>query len=145
MSPDARILTDFVHACGILSRRAVQEQAFGLSDHLVSLITNLPPFPPTVPPRALEGCRVGRFVQDGRIGFLYSDGMTLKLGFIGIVTKNMADSLAFYRKLGVPIAPDQDDAPHVEAAFAELTGAASTSHGAPWDAHWGQRVDGTHA
>ena len=43
--------------------------------------------------------------------------MTLRLGFIGIVTGNMAASLAFYRALGVQIAPDQDDAPHVEAAL----------------------------
>lgn len=41
--------------------------------------------------------------------------MTLSLGFIGIVTADMAASLSFYRALGVPIAREQDDAPHVEA------------------------------
>lgn len=41
--------------------------------------------------------------------------MTLKLGFIGIVTRDMAASLAFYRALGVPIDEGQDDAPHVDA------------------------------
>lgn len=41
--------------------------------------------------------------------------MTLRLGFIGIVTHDMAASLAFYRALGVPVADDQDDAPHVDA------------------------------
>lgn len=41
--------------------------------------------------------------------------MTLRLGFIGIVTNDMAASLAFYRALGVPIEPGQDDAPHVDA------------------------------
>jgi catechol 2,3-dioxygenase-like lactoylglutathione lyase family enzyme len=35
--------------------------------------------------------------------------MTLKLGFIGIVTNDMAASLAFYRALGVRIDPGQDD------------------------------------
>lgn len=41
--------------------------------------------------------------------------MTLKLGFIGIVTHDMAASLAFYRALGVDIAQGQDDAAHVDA------------------------------
>lgn len=41
--------------------------------------------------------------------------MTLKLGFIGIVTNDMGSSLAFYRALGVPIEPGQDDSPHVDA------------------------------
>lgn len=41
--------------------------------------------------------------------------MTATLGFIGIVVRDMAASLAFYRALGVPIADDQDDAPHVDA------------------------------
>ncbi|WP_078715413.1 VOC family protein [Agreia bicolorata] len=41
--------------------------------------------------------------------------MTLKLGFIGIVTNDMAASLAFYRALGVHIEPGQDNAPHVDA------------------------------
>lgn len=48
---------------------------------------------------------------------LYGETMTLKLGFIGIVTGDMAASLAFYRALGVPIAPGQDDAPHVDATL----------------------------
>ena len=41
--------------------------------------------------------------------------MTLKLGFIGIVTRDMGSSLAFYRSLGVPIEEGQDTAPHVDA------------------------------
>jgi catechol 2,3-dioxygenase-like lactoylglutathione lyase family enzyme len=41
--------------------------------------------------------------------------MTLRLGFIGIVTRDMASSLAFYRALGVPIPEGQDAAPHVDA------------------------------
>ncbi|RZU63287.1 VOC family protein [Zhihengliuella halotolerans] len=45
--------------------------------------------------------------------------MTLKLGFIGIVTNDMAASLAFYRALGVSIETDQDDAPHVDAELDE--------------------------
>ena len=47
--------------------------------------------------------------------------MTLHLGFIGIVTRDMAASLAFYRTLGVDIAPDQDDAPHVDATLDDGT------------------------
>ena len=47
--------------------------------------------------------------------------MTLKLGFIGIVTQNMSASLAFYRKLGVRIAEGQDDAPHVDAKLDDGT------------------------
>ncbi|QRY39668.1 VOC family protein [Microbacterium hominis] len=43
--------------------------------------------------------------------------MTVKLGFIGIVVRDMAASLAFYRALGVPIADGQDDAPHVDAVL----------------------------
>lgn len=45
----------------------------------------------------------------------YGETMTLKLGFIGIVTRDMAASLAFYRALGVSIDEGQDDAPHVDA------------------------------
>lgn len=44
----------------------------------------------------------------------YGDRMTLKLGFIGIVTHDMGSSLAFYRALGVHIDEGQDDAPHVD-------------------------------
>ena len=50
--------------------------------------------------------------------------MTLKLGFIGIVTSDMASSLAFYRTLGVSIAPDQDDQPHVDARLDDGTALA---------------------
>lgn len=41
--------------------------------------------------------------------------MALRLGFIGIVTQDMAASLAFYRSLGVDIPEGQDGAPHVDA------------------------------
>jgi catechol 2,3-dioxygenase-like lactoylglutathione lyase family enzyme len=50
--------------------------------------------------------------------------MTLKLGFIGIVTRDMAESLAFYRALGVPIAEGNDDAPHVDAKLDDGTALA---------------------
>ncbi|GAA3028654.1 VOC family protein [Microbacterium dextranolyticum] len=43
--------------------------------------------------------------------------MALTLGFIGIVTRDMAASLAFYRALGVDIDEGQDDAPHVDAVL----------------------------
>lgn len=50
--------------------------------------------------------------------------MTLRLGFIGIVTHDMAASLAFYRTLGVRIADGQDDAPHVDASLDDGTAIA---------------------
>ena len=50
--------------------------------------------------------------------------MTLKLGFIGIVTADMAASLAFYRALGVPIEEGLDDAPHVDAKLDDGTSLA---------------------
>ncbi|MFT4281654.1 VOC family protein [Microbacterium sp.] len=43
--------------------------------------------------------------------------MTLTLGFIGIVTRDMAASLAVYRALGVDIADGQDASPHVDATL----------------------------
>lgn len=50
--------------------------------------------------------------------------MTLKLGFIGIVTHDMAASLSFYRALGVTIGEGQDDAPHVDAKLDDGTALA---------------------
>lgn len=41
--------------------------------------------------------------------------MGVKLGFIGIVTSDMAASLAFYRALGVHIEEGAETQPHVEA------------------------------
>ncbi|XPP25873.1 MAG: VOC family protein [Leucobacter sp.] len=41
--------------------------------------------------------------------------MALSFDFIGIVTGDLAASLAFYRALGVDIPPGQEDAPHAEA------------------------------
>lgn len=41
--------------------------------------------------------------------------MTLSFDFIGIVTRDLGASLAFYRALGVDIPPIPDDAPHAEA------------------------------
>ena len=43
--------------------------------------------------------------------------MALTLGFIGIVTSDMAASLAFYRALGITVPAGSDDAPHVEATL----------------------------
>ncbi len=47
-------------------------------------------------------------------GGAYADRMALSFDFIGIVTRDLAASLAFYRALGVDVPPGQDDAPHVE-------------------------------
>lgn len=43
--------------------------------------------------------------------------MTLRLGFIGIVTSDLPASLAFYRTLGVSIPEGLDAAPHVDATL----------------------------
>lgn len=50
--------------------------------------------------------------------------MTLRLGFIGIVTRDMAASLAFYRTLGVAIDDGQDGAPHVDGSLPDGTALA---------------------
>ncbi len=42
---------------------------------------------------------------------------TLALDFIGIVTRDLPASLAFYRLLGLDVAEGQDDAPHVETVL----------------------------
>lgn len=47
--------------------------------------------------------------------------MTLRLGFIGIVTSDLAASLAFYRALGVSIPEGVDAAPHVDATLDDGT------------------------
>lgn len=43
--------------------------------------------------------------------------MNPRLDLIGIITSDMAASLAFYRRLGLDIPADADTAPHVEAAL----------------------------
>lgn len=43
--------------------------------------------------------------------------MALSFDFIGIVTGDLASSLAFYRSLGLDIPAGQDDAAHVEASL----------------------------
>ena len=43
--------------------------------------------------------------------------MTARLDVVGIVVDDMARSLAFYRRLGLEIAPDADREPHVEASL----------------------------
>lgn len=53
--------------------------------------------------------------KTGSVGRAYGDVMTPRLDVIGIVTSDMAASLAFYRRLGLDIPADADAAPHVEA------------------------------
>jgi catechol 2,3-dioxygenase-like lactoylglutathione lyase family enzyme len=43
--------------------------------------------------------------------------MTPKLDMIGLVVEDMAASLAFYRRLGLPIPAGGDGEPHVEATL----------------------------
>ena len=45
--------------------------------------------------------------------------MALTLGFIGIVTSDMAASLTFYRALGITVPAGSDDAPHAEATLGD--------------------------
>ncbi|MFF9567200.1 VOC family protein [Streptomyces sp. NPDC014685] len=43
--------------------------------------------------------------------------MTPRMDAIGIVTKDLAASLAFYRRLGIDLPADAHSAPHVEATL----------------------------
>jgi uncharacterized glyoxalase superfamily protein PhnB len=43
--------------------------------------------------------------------------MTPQIDLIGVVVADMGASLAFYRRLGLDIAPDQDTEPHVEVTL----------------------------
>ena len=45
--------------------------------------------------------------------------MTARFSFIGLVVADMAASLAFYRRLGLSIAPQADGEPHVEAPIGD--------------------------
>jgi catechol 2,3-dioxygenase-like lactoylglutathione lyase family enzyme len=45
--------------------------------------------------------------------------MTAQFHFIGLVVADMAASLAFYRRLGLPIAPEADGEPHVQAPIGD--------------------------
>ena len=44
-------------------------------------------------------------------------GIDARLDVIGLVVADMAASLAFYRRLGLDIPADADEAPHVEVAL----------------------------
>lgn len=70
--------------------------------------------------------------------------MQARLSFVGIVVKDMARSLAFYRRLGFDLPPEADKEPHVEA---ELPGGlklvwdtVETLH--TFDPHWRWPVGG---
>jgi catechol 2,3-dioxygenase-like lactoylglutathione lyase family enzyme len=43
--------------------------------------------------------------------------MQARLEVVGLVVRDMARSLAFYRRLGLDLAPEADREPHVEAAL----------------------------
>jgi catechol 2,3-dioxygenase-like lactoylglutathione lyase family enzyme len=43
--------------------------------------------------------------------------MTVRFDLIGLVVADLAASLAFYRRLGLALPTDADDAPHVEVAL----------------------------
>jgi catechol 2,3-dioxygenase-like lactoylglutathione lyase family enzyme len=45
--------------------------------------------------------------------------MTAQFHFIGLVVADMPASLAFYRRLGLTIAPGADNEPHVEASIGD--------------------------
>ena len=46
--------------------------------------------------------------------------MTPRLDLVGLVVKDMAASLAFYRRLGLDLAPELDDESHVEVTVGGL-------------------------
>jgi catechol 2,3-dioxygenase-like lactoylglutathione lyase family enzyme len=46
--------------------------------------------------------------------------MDLRLAVVELVVRDMAATLAFYRRLGLPVPADADDAPHVEVEVAGL-------------------------
>ncbi|BDH77388.1 VOC family protein [Actinomyces naeslundii] len=46
--------------------------------------------------------------------------MALRLGFIGIVTRDMSASLTFYRLLGAAV-PERSDEPHVDTSLEDGT------------------------
>jgi hypothetical protein len=45
----------------------------------------------------------------------------IRADFVGIVTRNMGASLAFYRRLGLEVPPGSEDEPHAEAATPTAT------------------------
>lgn len=55
--------------------------------------------------------------KTGAVRPRYGDRMDAHLEAVGIVVKDMARSLAFYRMLGVDVPADSDDQPHVEATL----------------------------
>jgi catechol 2,3-dioxygenase-like lactoylglutathione lyase family enzyme len=78
----------------------------------------------------------GRAHVRNRLG--YGWGMTTRLDVIGLVTADMARSLAFYRSLGLELPSQADDEPHVEL---ELPGGLRLAWDTvdtirSFDAHW---------
>lgn len=45
--------------------------------------------------------------------------MEVRLDLVGIVTRDMRASLAFYRRLGLEVPPEAEDQPHAEATTSE--------------------------
>ena len=59
--------------------------------------------------------RVADFFKTGRRPPAYGDGMTPRFAVIGVVTSDMAATLAFYRRLGLVFPEAAEEQPHVEA------------------------------
>lgn len=55
-------------------------------------------------------------------------GMAPRFDLVGMVVADMARSLAFYRRLGLDIPAEMDDAPHVEFTFPNGTRLAFDTH-----------------
>ena len=47
--------------------------------------------------------------------------MSLNLSMVGIVVKDMAESIKFYRRLGVELPEDAENSKHVEVKMGDLT------------------------
>jgi catechol 2,3-dioxygenase-like lactoylglutathione lyase family enzyme len=58
---------------------------------------------------------VADFFKTGRRPPAYGDGMTPRFAVIGVVTSDMAATLAFYRRLGLVFPEGAEEQPHVEA------------------------------
>jgi catechol 2,3-dioxygenase-like lactoylglutathione lyase family enzyme len=58
---------------------------------------------------------VADFFKTGRRPPAYGDGMTPRFAVIGVVTSDMAATLAFYRRLGLVFPEGAKKQPHVEA------------------------------
>ena len=69
----------------------------------------------------------------------------LRLAVVELVVRDMATTLAFYRRLGLPVPSDVDDAPHVEVEVGGLRLAFDTEEVLrSFDPGWTRPAEGGH-